>query len=392
MTPAEIAAQAAELRPFATESETRILDAIEAHGSGSAAARALGMDRANIRRALRSLGRRAARRGWAPAHDMTKTAPEPFVLKGTSTLYDADGKVKLQWVKTCQDADLREKMLRESARAMAETLPRLPATPAPGGLAADLCNLYVMTDCHMGLLAWHREGGNDWDISIAEQTIGRAFETMIASAPPAETAVIGQLGDFLHSDGMLPVTPQSHHVLDQDSRFAKVVATAIRTLRRIIDAALAKHARIVVLLAEGNHDMASSIWLRAMFAALYEAEPRVEVINTPLPYYAVQHGNTMLAFHHGHMKKMGDLPLLLAAQFPAMWGATTKRYVHTGHLHHAHEREFSGMKVVQHPTLAARDAYSARGGWISERQAAAITYSAQHGEVGRTIVTPEMLY
>jgi hypothetical protein len=82
---------------------------------------------------------------------------------------------------------------------------------------------------------------------------------------------------------------------------------------------------------------------------------------------------------------------LFAATFPALWGATTKRYCHVGHRHHVDEKEHSGMKVTQHSTLAARDAYAARGGWTSERQAVAITYHAKYGEVGRVTVTPEML-
>ena len=50
-----------------------------------------------------------------------------------------------------------------------------------------------------------------------------------------------------------------------------------------------------------------------------------------------------------------------------------------------------GVTVIQHPTLAARDAWAARGGWISERQVTAITYSSRFGEVARNTVTPEML-
>jgi len=68
-----------------------------------------------------------------------------------------------------------------------------------------------------------------------------------------------------------------------------------------------------------------------------------------------------------------------------------KRYVHVGHRHHVEEKEFSGIKIIQHSTLAARDAYAARGGWMSERQMLAITYHADHGEVARSTVTPEML-
>ena len=49
------------------------------------------------------------------------------------------------------------------------------------------------------------------------------------------------------------------------------------------------------------------------------------------------------------------------------------------------------MTVTQHPTLAARDAYAARGGWIAERHVTSITYHSEFGLVARSIVTPEML-
>jgi hypothetical protein len=162
-------------------------------------------------------------------------------------------------------------------------------------------------------------------------------------------------------------------------------------LRRLVDFALLKHETVHIIMAEVNHDMASSVWLRHMFKAIYENEPRVTVNDSEIPYYVEQHGTVMLAFHHGHMKKMDGLPLMFAAQFPLIWGATTKRYCHTGHRHHVEEKEHSGMKVIQHPTLAARDAYAARGGWLSEREATAITYHKEFGQVARVTVTPEMM-
>ena len=137
--------------------------------------------------------------------------------------------------------------------------------------------------------------------------------------------------------------------------------------------------------------MASSVWLRVLFKALFENEPRVEVVDSPLPYYCLQHGKTMLGFHHGHLKKNDQLPMLFAAQFSQMWGLTTKRYAHTGHRHHVEEKEHSGMTVVQHPTLAARDAYAARGGWIAERQVSCITYHKAYGQVSKVTIVPEML-
>jgi hypothetical protein len=214
---------------------------------------------------------------------------------------------------------------------------------------------------------------------------------MMAASPQSRVGIVNQLGDWLHYDGLSAVTPLHGNVLDADGRFSKMVAAAIRILRRVIDLALIRHDVVHLILAEGNHDIASSVWLRHMFKALYENEPRITVNDNELPYYVYQHGKTMLAFHHGHLSKNGALPLLFAAQFPAMWGETTKRYIHTGHRHHKDEKEHPGVTVVQHPTLAARDAYAARGGWISEREATAMTYHSQFGLVARNTVTPEIL-
>lgn len=380
-----------DLIPFATVRQLEYIEAIEQNGSQYKAAKALGINARTLQRALESLKKRAALQGHAPEHDMTKTVPDGFTVKGVSTYYDQDGKPRGQWVKSSADQAARDQLMREAFEAMADELPRIPATSAPRATLADLATVYTLTDSHVGALCWHKEGGADWDLKIAEATLTGCFEHMVNSSPASELGVVAQLGDFLHQDSISPVTPTSHHVLDADGRFSKVVQVAVRVLRRVVAMALKKHKRVAVLMAEGNHDISSSIWLRTMFAALYENEPRVQVIDSPLPYYAIQHGETMLCWHHGHLKKNDQLPLLFASQFPQMWGSTSKRYAHTGHRHHVEEKEHSGMTVTQHPTLAARDAYAARGGWIAERQATAITYHRSFGRIGSVTVTPEML-
>jgi hypothetical protein len=49
------------------------------------------------------------------------------------------------------------------------------------------------------------------------------------------------------------------------------------------------------------------------------------------------------------------------------------------------------MKVEQHETLAAPDAYAANGGYLSGRSAKVITYHMDYGEVGRFTLTPAMV-
>ena len=56
--------------------------------------------------------------------------------------------------------------------------------------AKALANLYVLTDAHVGMLAWEREGGANWDLKIAERTIYDCFMLMLDSAPEAATGII----------------------------------------------------------------------------------------------------------------------------------------------------------------------------------------------------------
>lgn len=382
------------LRQFASERQIAYIDAINLHGGPEAAGRALGVSGGTIRNSVARLKRKAAAQGYSPEHDMTRTAPDPFVVKGVSTYYNKEGKAAGQWVKTRIDGDRWFSLLHETAAALAEDIPPASPVQVPTGepWSADLLNTYILTDVHLGMLAWHEEGGANWNLKIAENVIERCFRMMVEMAPPAETCVVAQLGDWFHFDGLIPQTNNSGHVLDADTRFAKVIRAGYLLLRRLVNHALTKHKTVTLLLSEGNHDESSSQWLQVMFEALYESEPRLNVVVTPKPFYSVEHGNVSLFFHHGHKKRPGDkLALLLAAEFRELWGRTKKSYGHTGHLHTELEQAFPGIKIIQHPTLAARDAYASREGFMSERQASSITYHKNFGEVGRNVVTPEMV-
>lgn len=379
------------LKKYATPRQCEYIDAINKHGGVLAGCEALGLAYSNVSRAISKIRERAAREGYAPGHFQSGVAPG-YLMGKVTVQRDKAGEVERTWERQSPDAAKHMEAMREAAAALAEDIPRLgPTVPNAGTFEANLATLYTLTDSHVGMLAWRKEGGADWDLRIAEATLVGCFERMVSASPASRIGFVNQLGDFLHFDSLQAVTPTGGHLLDADGRFSKMVSTAVRVLRRVIDLALSKHEKVVVLMAEGNHDMASSVWLRVMFRALYENEPRVEVIDSELPYYAYQHGKTMLAFHHGHLKKNDQLPILFAAQFPQMWGATEKRYCHTGHRHHTEEKEHSGITVIQHPTLAARDAYAARGGWIADRQVTAISYHTDYGQVSRVTVVPEML-
>lgn len=369
-------------------SDEQIVDAKQLHGSNNKAAEALGIPRRTFDRHMIRL----SRSGFSPDHDMTHTVPAGFRVKGTSTLYDKEGKVAQQWVKSQIDPEKMEALVRSALAAMAEELPRAAPVPLrPARRDADLLNCYIITDYHFGMLSWKEETGEPWDMAIAEDVLVRWFEQAIAQSPAASVGVLAQLGDFLHWDGMDAVTPASKHVLDADTRFPKLVRVAIRALRRIVSMLLEKHERVHILQAEGNHDPASSIWLRELFAVVFEGEPRVTTDCSADPYYLVEHGKTALFFHHGHKRKPEAIDSVFVGKFREVFGRTKHAYAHTGHMHHKVQLETNLMVVEQHRTLAAKDAYASRGGWLSGRSASCITYHAEHGEVSRVTISPDMI-
>lgn len=323
--------------------------------------------------------------------DADAPAPEGYKVKGTSTLYDKNGEVVQQWVKTTLDHEKQVEMLKAVVDGLkGEFEPEKPSQAAPI-CDSDLASLYVITDYHLGQLSWAEETGADWNLDIAENMLVDWFAAAIQSAPKAKTAIFGQLGDFLHYDSLLPVTPTSKHILDASARYPQMVRVAIRAIRRIIGMLLEKHEHVHIVMAYGNHDLASSVWLREMLADKYTDEPRVTVDNSATPYYAYEHGLTSLFFHHGHKKKLSEISKTFASQYREIFGRTRYSYAHMGHLHHVHAKEDSMMIVEQHPTLAAKDAHSADGGYHSLRGASVITYHKSFGKVQETTIRPEML-
>lgn len=371
-----------------TQRQREYVEALDRHDSGNKAAAELGINGSVFHKEIRKIKARAAKAGISPDTDNTKPVAEGYMLKGTSTLYGADGQQKLQWVKTTADTQKQYELMCAAIEGLAEELPVRPAIEAPQHVAKDLANQYTITDFHIGMLAWHREGGDDWDISIAKETLKHAMLEMIDRSPKADTAIINQLGDFLHYDSLISVTPTSGHIVDADSRPEKMIEAAIECMDLMITESLKTHKHVKVIIAQGNHDLYSAIWLRKMFERLYGNNPRVEFISNAIPYYAFAFGETMLGYHHLHKVNLKQMPGVFANEFRELYGKTTRTYLHGGHCHHKEVIEIGKTVVEMHRTLAARDSHSSYGGYDSDRATDAITYHKTLGEVSRLTVRP----
>lgn len=321
-----------------------------------------------------------------------KLVPDGYMVKGTSTMIDAEGNEKIRWVKTSIDNERLEVLMEQAREAFCSDLPKADSVNHSGNeVNSELMTLYPIFDIHIGMMAHRHESGENYDTNTAEKLMGSYFDHAISVSPASEKAVILVGGDFLHSDGLEAVTPASGHCLDQDSRYAKLVYVAIRSIRGAVEKMLKKHKEVEIQIIEGNHDQSGMIWLRAAMAAFYERESRVFVDTSPAIMHKTRFGSTLLGYTHGHtMKKAEGRLAAMATDYRKDFGECEFVYCHSGHFHHATVTECTlGIDEV-HPALASKDAYAARGGWRSYRQAAAIVYHKNFGEVGRHIYRPGM--
>jgi len=378
-----------ELYTFCTtDSQRETLTAYLDNGKSSdKAAKVLGVGGRTVRLTLEKIRRKAAESGWTETFDARRFVDTGQKVIGKST-FTKDDEGNNVWIKTST-----AKAAADLAEAVSDSIKLLkpwPKVKAPNKIQKDLCTLYTITDYHIGAYSWARETGDDWDINIAQQVLMNGVNDLISGSPNSEQAVFCQLGDFLHWDGLIAVTPTAKNVLDADGRFEKLTEIATECCVNIVNMLLQRHKKVHIVMAEGNHDIAASVWLRLLMKQLFGKNDRVTVDDSPFPYYIFEWGNTFLGFHHGHLARIKQMPAKFYSEFAKEMGNSNYRYLHTGHLHQKEVIEDAGVVVERHPTLSARDAHGSRGFSKTIRAAQTITYDKNSGEIGRTVVYPRV--
>lgn len=380
------------LLEFATERQAQCLEAYWSEGTYRAAGKSLGILHPAVIKAVKAVKAKAARQGYSPEHDMAHLVPDGFHLKGTSTLYNEDGKPRLQWVKTNIDQERQKALFIQAAESMAAMLPQVSSIATPASTLPHLMAVYPIGDAHIGMRAWGEETqGASWDMTEAVRVQCGAMAALVELAPPAEQAVIINLGDWLHADNMEGMTSRSGHVMDLDGRYAKMIDVGMMVMRQCITSALKKHKTVRVINVVGNHDDTGALWMSVALSHTYENEPRVIIDRAPAAFHYIEHGKVLIGCHHGHSCKAERLPGVMAADQAKAWGRTEHRYWYLGHVHHQSVKEYAGVTVESFNTLTAKDAYAAFGGYRARQNMKCIVMHAEHGEVSRHTVSPEML-
>jgi len=305
--------------------------------------------------------------------------------------------------------ELARQAAEEIVRDMAHHAPayvRPEWMGTPGQLSEEgVCLEVDILDPHLGMLAWGREVGADYDLDISVQHYTAAAERLLSLSNLYNVArvlyVVGH--DFLHVDGpaMGPKgsgrggattagTPQ-----DLDTRLAKLFTAGRRALVQALDLAR-EVAPVDAVVVPGNHDEQSMYRMGEVLNAWYRLDDAVSVVYGPMRRKFYGWGSNAFMLTHGeeYRRKRDNLALIMATECPAeLWvrseGGT--REVHTGHNHVALQGgyyptaeldESRGIRVRSLPGLTPEDSWHFTEGYHHKRAATAFLWHHQGGMAG----------
>jgi len=372
-----------KLKEFSiTPEQAMLCDAmVETNGKLRAAAKLLGKSHSTLHDTRKRLIERAARAGYAPDHDMTKTTPTGYHVRGISTLYDEAGNLKIQWVKTSVDAAQQEENIKDYIKGLCQEITPIKPTEFEKNKAVtpDLLTAIFIGDAHIGMYAYGKETKHsDFDSDIATEQLRTAIDYLVDKAESTETALLVDVGDYMHANGQSNTTYKGTP-LDVDTRHDAVMKKAAMCMRHMIDRMLQKFPKVVVVIAKGNHNTDSAGAIRLAIEFYYSREYRVNVLDTHGFYHYIEYGQWLLGIHHGDKQKPESLAGSMARDMSAAWGRTTSRMWCVGHFHKEQVKTLPGVKYKVFAALPPPDSWHASQGYLGDGEMEMLTFRKSGG-------------
>lgn len=262
--------------------------------------------------------------------------------------------------------------------------------PVTKGRSTDVLQALVIADPHVGKYAWGEETGwQDYDIGIAKRLLMQSAGELLAEGEYRKVGkrAIFLLGDYFHYD-----TPDAKTTkgtpLERDGRMEKMVEEGAAILFDIITQSASIPTEVV--LVNGNHDTMMTVALRHILKAYFRNSPGVTLndAKTSRKYYT--HGKVLLGLTHGDKgkKRLGEI---MPAEVPLLWGNSTYREWHTGHLHgEAEVQTVGGVVIRTAPALCPPDGWHSAEGYVGKpRGMQTFFYHSGGSLLGMSVSNPD---
>ncbi len=318
---------------------------------------------------------------WVPTHSRVNTWQGYGKLKSTVGDVTTETMDKIQLY---QSKASFKRLITENVEEAVADFMRSNVKPLPKPSKAELKKRKLSAeaqmlcwgfwDAHLGMYAWNKEVGEDFDLDIAMKRIFNSIDDMIEELKgyEIEKLIMPCGNDFLHYDSVKKTTTFGDHYLDCDSRYGKVFQGALMALAYMVERALELTDDVEILYVPGNHDYTSAFGLCVALDQRFRNDPRVSSDLSMNPRKYRTYGGTLLGFDHGKDVKATSYPVVVATEAKEMWANSTWREMQIGHTHQRRETMYHGMTPVNgilvrtNPSLSNVDAWHHSKGFLGE--------------------------
>lgn len=266
----------------------------------------------------------------------------------------------------------------DAIKEVLSEIPKLPPIARPGfnSLGHDYANWIFLADLHVG---------GEYGCKVPHEDFAQAIDDIVARMPPAEKAVLCELGDLLDANDHKGVTPASGNPTDtiRDDHLGNT-KTAIRLMKHAAYRLLETHQEVELHLIRGNHDETAYLAVMLALEEHFAKNPRIQVSVPACPeeeeFRVVSWGQCAFFPHHGDKAKPSVLKDVWADQFPDEWAAAKSwRLIPTAHFHHLKAEDLGGAEWRQFRTIHRPNRWARMQGLFSYGSLCALTVHRERG-------------
>lgn len=220
-------------------------------------------------------------------------------------------------------------------------------------------NLVInITDVHMGIVTYEDLRDAQAEI-ISHIKNGYGF------------VAFNIIGDLVHNDSLVHPTTTRGTIVDQVDMIQAIEDLKLY-IEPMISEAISNSMEVEVHYIPGNHDLTVSyMFMQYLQAAYSNTNVDFDIDLRHRKAYLLE--NVLIGIAHGDLSRR-NLPMLLATEFPELWGAATTREYFVGHFHSEKKEvtipveDKNGVTVRQLSTLKKSDYYELKNGYTTSRK------------------------
>lgn len=218
-----------------------------------------------------------------------------------------------------------------------------------------------LADAHID--KWGIEGDSIIDHCKKYFEILQSLVLRAHSAHNIEEIVFVIGNDYFNTDNWHSATTLHMNPQEINARWDSAYEMGFETLVESINFLRNYSNRVKVIVVEGNHAKTKEFYLGHALEVFFKKDKNIIFDRTSKPRKLHVYYNTAIMYHHGNCK-IDQLPLIMASEFPTEWGNTRFHRVHTGDKHFYMEKEISGVRIKQFPSISQTDTWHNENNYI----------------------------